>query len=338
MAIEGSRQSAMVRAGKARVDGFTSTGLVSLLVRALEEVDPGLLRGAGRPDPMDQAIVPEAAKLDLVARVMARHGPGLLLAVGQYLRAADETPALTVLLHSADPDVLAGKWMRLERYHHAFHRTRIAPVAPAGWDCCRAGGEVPPSLGANCLIAGLLLGLAGAVGLQDARLELGTQVLRPADLRGVILPSGETLRRFRVRWSPERVAEEPARGEGVEAAGGALSERLADLLAGDIGRSWRLGDAAARLALSGRSLQRRLNAEGRSFSSVLRRARMRRATELLTGVDTGLAEIGYCCGYADQAHFQRDFRRATNLTPGAFRQIAHGNRQLHSGASFGRTR
>ncbi|QIZ79808.1 helix-turn-helix transcriptional regulator [Thalassovita gelatinovora] len=101
-----------------------------------------------------------------------------------------------------------------------------------------------------------------------------------------------------------------------------VNDRLTDLLASDIGRSWKLCDAARDLAFSERSLQRRLSGEGRSFSSILRRARMRAATDLLTRSSAPLAEIGYCCGYADQAHFQRDFLRVTNMTPRVFRGIS----------------
>ena len=71
-----------------------------------------------------------------------------------------------------------------------------------------------------------------------------------------------------------------------------------------------------------RSLQRQLGQAERTFSGVLRRARMREATRLLTGSSASLAEIGYCCGYADQPHFQRDFRRALNMSPGDYRRVA----------------
>jgi AraC-like DNA-binding protein len=37
-----------------------------------------------------------------------------------------------------------------------------------------------------------------------------------------------------------------------------------------------------------------------------------------------IADIGYWCGYADQAHFQRDFRRAVNMTPGRYREAGLG--------------
>lgn len=73
-----------------------------------------------------------------------------------------------------------------------------------------------------------------------------------------------------------------------------------------------------------RHLVDRVAAEQRTFSGVLRRARMRVATQYLSEGQVGLAEIGFCCGYADQAHFQRDFLRAANVTPGVFRTLARG--------------
>jgi AraC-like DNA-binding protein len=113
-----------------------------------------------------------------------------------------------------------------------------------------------------------------------------------------------------------------------------MADRLAGILAGDVGRSWKIGDAASQMAISTRSLQRHLAADGRSFSTALRRARMSQATKLLTGTKTPLAEIGYCCGYADQAHFQRDFRRVTNMTPKRFRQASD---QTHPALSSARS-
>jgi len=299
------------------MNGFTSTGLLSLLHRVLAATDPALTDGVVRPDPMDRAVAPDASKRALVARALEHHGPGLLLRVGLHLEAADETPVLTVLRQSPDSSVIAQKWMRLERYHHAAHRTVIEQPRPGLWLCRRHSETAPASLGENCLIAGLLFGLLADTGLRPDILEIGGKRLRAegfgsADLRGT---DGA---RFTIRWKCDpaaRRASEPNRPAPI-------GDRLADLLAADPGRSWRIDDAAPCLAVSRRSLQRKLAAEGRTFSTLLRRARMREAVRLLADRSVGLADIGYCCGYADQAHFHRDFRRATNMTPKVFRAIA----------------
>jgi transcriptional regulator GlxA family with amidase domain len=46
---------------------------------------------------------------------------------------------------------------------------------------------------------------------------------------------------------------------------------------------------------------------------------MEAAAELLSKSALGLAEIGFTCGFADQAHFTRAFKRFTAFTPAAYR-------------------
>jgi len=301
---------------------FTSTGLVSLLVKKLEDADPELLVGISKPDPMKHAIEPDGLKRQLVELVMKKHGPGLLMSVGQSLPVPDEFPVLEILVRSGAPDILAQKWMRLERYFHASHRTEISTVGLHSLSCNRTSTAEPATLGENALIAGLLLGLVGAMGCEECYLQCGDQVIKPADLPDVSLAPDDNLQTFTILWSPRDDIEwKEAEGASEVSSATDMAEKLADLLSDDIGRSWRLCDAAKALGLSQRSLQRYLTAQGRTFSTVLRRARMRQATQLLTRSNVPLSEIGYCCGYADQAHFQRDFLRATNITPRVFRQM-----------------
>ena len=44
--------------------------------------------------------------------------------------------------------------------------------------------------------------------------------------------------------------------------------------------------------------------------------------------DTGLAEIAQEAGYADQAHFNRDFRTFSGISPGAYRRIGGAGRHV----------
>lgn len=52
---------------------------------------------------------------------------------------------------------------------------------------------------------------------------------------------------------------------------------------------------------------------GLTPKTVARLARLHRATSMLTS--RSLAEIAAACGYADQAHLNRDFRLLTGCTP-----------------------
>lgn len=309
---------------------FTHAGLAALLRRVVGEHDPSFLKVGKVVDPMKEAVADAAEKTSLVEQVMARHGPGLLFAVGQSLHLADATPAFTVLKRSGTSRVLAEKFMRLEGYHHSSHRTSI--VSGNGqWDCSRTSKDRPATTGENYLIAGLLLGLLMTIGRDGCRLKIGRQTYSPEDLMSATLEPGTDASRFQISWTPVARDRDQEVQFNRETEHSMMSDRLANLFGTDLGRSWKISDAAKILAVSERSLQRRLNDESRSYSSILRRARMQRATLCLTETSMSLAEIGYCCGYADQAHFQRDFLRTANVTPGAFRRINHASDSVGKG-------
>lgn len=295
--------------------GFTSTTLLSLVVAAIEKLDPDLSRGIARPDPMDSGVTSDKDKTSLLVAFVERHGPTTLLQIGQHLDLAEESPVLSVLTMSPDPSVLANKWMRLERYNHSSHRTEITPAKRWGWTCRRVSKLDPASLSENLLIIGILFGLLEKLCVENCTLEIEQQIVDASGFQNLDLIGDGS--EFALSWSADQFHDQDKRS-----LSGTVNDTLTDLLASDIGRSWKLKDAARELAFSERSLQRHLGLTGRNFSSVLRRARMREATQLLTETNTSLAEIGYCCGYADQAHFQRDFHRVTNMTPRTFRDVS----------------
>jgi AraC family transcriptional regulator len=65
-----------------------------------------------------------------------------------------------------------------------------------------------------------------------------------------------------------------------------------------------------------RSFRRML---GCTFREYLTLIRLRRATDLLKGSLTDITEIAHACGFSDHAHFTRTFKRATGITPTAYR-------------------
>ena len=58
---------------------------------------------------------------------------------------------------------------------------------------------------------------------------------------------------------------------------------------------------------------------GCSIGEFVRRARIRAAQEELAGGAASIAEIAARCGFADQSHLQRVFKRMTGTTPNEFR-------------------
>lgn len=76
------------------------------------------------------------------------------------------------------------------------------------------------------------------------------------------------------------------------------------------------------LHLTKRTLQRRLDDEGISYSSLLTEVRCERARELIRRSNLHHHEISYCLGFDDASAFSRAFKIWTGLSPQAFRASA----------------
>ncbi|WP_068113529.1 helix-turn-helix transcriptional regulator [Tropicimonas marinistellae] len=295
---------------------FSSAGLLALAAAVLAARDAALVPAEFvAPDPMAGARAPEGQKAGLLDHALAVGGPVPLLAVGQGLDRLRGAPTMEVLAKSESVAVLAEKWNRLARYHHARNRAEVSVRGQRAEVRRFATHGPPPRPAENVFIAGVLVGLVGLLPVTGVALEVGGWRGAPPDWPEG-LPVGDCAR-FALTWEAEA---EPRRPDATEAA--AVAARLGHVLARDAGRGWRIGEAARALAMSQRSLQRRLSAEGTRFSAELRRVRVAEAGRMLAGSRAPLAEVGYCCGYADQAHFQREFLKVTNMTPGRFRQVA----------------
>jgi len=76
---------------------------------------------------------------------------------------------------------------------------------------------------------------------------------------------------------------------------------------------------ATELAMSERSLQRKLTDEGLTFQSLLSETRHQLALEYLADPALAIIEVAYMLGYEDQNSFFRAFRQWGELTPAAWR-------------------
>jgi AraC-like DNA-binding protein len=87
------------------------------------------------------------------------------------------------------------------------------------------------------------------------------------------------------------------------------------------------GEVARALALSPRTLHRRLAEAGASFAKLLDDTRRELAAGYLQRTDYSVAEVAYLVGFAEVSSFNRAFRRWTGSSPTAVR------RELESGGS-----
>jgi len=99
-----------------------------------------------------------------------------------------------------------------------------------------------------------------------------------------------------------------------------LGERVRHLVVGQLGKAPLTPDAVARtLAVSRRTLSRRLADEGTSFRAILDGVRREFACGLLQDRSLSIADITFFLQYSEAAVFSRSFRRWTGQTPREFR-------------------
>ena len=105
---------------------------------------------------------------------------------------------------------------------------------------------------------------------------------------------------------------------------GGLGRRLHEALVEELRaqRPATLAALAKRLAMSERTLQRRLGEEGSSFATLLDQARNALARSYVGDPELALAEVAWLVGFADQSTFSRAFKRWTGEAPGTWRSRA----------------
>ncbi len=296
--------------------GFSSAALVSLIAKTLRDISPILLRpNFSAPDAFADGVYPADQKRKLVEYALDVGGIFPILSVGLNIGLLQDFPIGQALVKSFDADVLAQKWMRFEKYNHASHRLDINTEQDNVWSCRRYWvNDIPAAPAEDILICGLLCGLLAFIGKQSIVCSLGgTKITWPVipKLGGKI--EGDTTR-WQIQWDEQNSDQKPSNLEVVD-----FEERrtfqVRRLLAEDTARNWSIAEISKTLGKSVRSLQREISQEGHTFSSVVRQTRIEEASRHLLETDHSLAEVGYCCGYSDQAHFHRDFKRATNMTP-----------------------
>jgi AraC-like DNA-binding protein len=80
-----------------------------------------------------------------------------------------------------------------------------------------------------------------------------------------------------------------------------------------------ISDVAAKLGMSGRTLQRRLADQGYSYQAVIDESRRQLAERLLQQTNYALAEITFMTGFSEQSAFTRAFKRWLGQTPRSYR-------------------
>jgi AraC-like DNA-binding protein len=111
--------------------------------------------------------------------------------------------------------------------------------------------------------------------------------------------------------------------------GGLLSSARAAILADLAHGEPALSAVAARLSMSPRSLQRRLQEAASSLSALIDELRAELAVRYLRESRESIAEVAFLLGFSEVSTFHRAFKRWTGVTPAAYRR----GRQMVKSAS-----
>lgn len=119
-------------------------------------------------------------------------------------------------------------------------------------------------------------------------------------------------------WIQEYFAGKPAETRDARP----LLERVTNWLQTHYQERATLATASRAIGVSTSTLVHRLRREtGKSFKQLLTEIRLSEAKKLLATSSLEISEIGESCGFFDQSHFTREFKRAINLNPGEFRKL-----------------
>ncbi|MEM1432834.1 MAG: helix-turn-helix transcriptional regulator [Pseudomonadota bacterium] len=299
------------------MDDFASTALYDLIASRLEQVGMPV-----RPSMRFEGKTERSAKARLLGDALATLGAAAVIAVGEGIRCVEADPTVAVLRRADSSAELLSRWQRLERYYHGKHRVRILAQGERSMILEHYSTRgASPSAGEDLVVAGLLAALLKAIGCRGLTLAIGPAETRfiDADVATGIAEAPAETSTWYFSW---QAFEQAPPAADRQRRGTSTAERLSLLIGNDLGRSWRRAGAAAAFGTSPRSLQRVLAREGTTFQQVLRTVRAEQSAVLLSGQRCKLAEAGYACGFADQAHFSRDFKLRFNMSPAKFAEIA----------------
>lgn len=297
---------------------FAARSMIRLVARGMAR------QGLGAPSP--QAARSPAARVQLedkralLSALKEQHGALALLRMAEALGDMKDDIVAAVMLRARSPQDLIARWQGLERYMHSRHRIALVAMEDRAvrlrhYSLARGAPPLPEE---DILVAAVIakfLELAGTVGLR-ARWGDGRDFFRD----GAFCNPGASLsntEEWHFTWKGFASAAEQTSAPFDQS----LAETCRGLFAQDMHAAWRLADVASRLGLSRRTLQRRLKEEGQSLQTLLAETRLALAGRHLWDGRIDLGEIGYLCGYSDQAHFSREFRRRVGMPPRAYRQL-----------------
>lgn len=308
---------------------FASAAMCKVLRQGMLDLglDPMLAQTQASAHP--SALVDLDTKRNLVRAAVAQGGLGCLVLLGRGLNRYLRDPTHSALTGARSVAELWTRWQRLDRYIHSAHRIRVVELDghQASIQHIAVAGQPRPLSAEDLVVLGVLAALLESIGVQQVRVKIDEIEAYPqpdvAAIEG--LAANYQTARWQFSWGGlmprARITVSDLPPDLTKAElWPEIAQSASGLLVQDLMSPPRLVDLAQALNVSPRSLQRALAQAGLSYSGLLAECRRRAAAWRLIETPISLAEIGFLCGYSDQAHFSRDFRDTVGLPPAKYRE------------------
>lgn len=301
------------------------------MVRVLLQGMSGLgLRLPEVADQLTQATVPLDLKREVVQSAVEQAGFAVLPLLGRGLHKLAMEPTHLALTAGHSATSLFVRWQRLERYIHSKHRIQWQGLTPTSARVKHAHKDNGPAplAAEDLVVCGVLCALLEANGLHAIKATADDMELYPNPDSTQVLQCVQQCQThtWSLTWqdteekgldlslpvSWAQVAP-PTWSQFACAVGDHVARCLPELVSVDV--------AAAVLGMPCRTFQRTLAAESLSYQRIQSDVRFRLAGWYLLESGMAIAEIGFVCGYSDQAHLTREFNRRMGVPPARYREL-----------------
>ena len=301
------------------------------MVRVLLQGMSGLgLRLPEVADQLTQATVPLDLKREVVQSAVEQAGFAVLPLLGRGLHKLAMEPTHLALTAGHSATSLFVRWQRLERYIHSKHRIQWQGLTPTSARVKHAHKDNGPAplAAEDLVVCGVLCALLEANGLHTIKATADDMELYPNPDSTQVLQCVQQCQThtWSLTWqdteekgldlslpvSWAQVAP-PTWSQFACAVGDHVARCLPELVSVDV--------AAAVLGMPCRTFQRTLAAESLSYQRIQSDVRFRLAGWYLLESGMAIAEIGFVCGYSDQAHLTREFNRRMGVPPARYREL-----------------
>ncbi len=308
-------------------EDFASAAMVRVLLRGMAGLG---LRTPETPGSLLHATLPLDFKRRVVQAAVEQAGFAVLPLLGRGMRDLAMEPTHLALTAGRSAGAMLVRWQRLERYIHSRHRIHLHELSAQSARISHTHKDSGPAPlpAEDLVVCGVLCALLEANGLENVRASAGATELYPQPDPQQVMAC---IRRsqtgtWQLNWADPQekkptpdmtvswsLVAPPGWSRFAFAVGDRIARHLPELLSVEA--------AALEMGMARRTFQRALAAEGAGYQQRLSEVRFRLAAWHLLQTDMPIAEVGFVCGYSDQAHLTREFNRCVGVPPARYRSL-----------------